>query len=105
MRWGVRWWRHDRHAAVRAGRGPRAAPAGGAPGAAAPAGASFGGVSMSLPAGVERHFPLARLTTVRTGGAGEYFARAGSEAQLLELLAWADAEGAALSIVGSGSNL
>ncbi|MCW3020384.1 MAG: UDP-N-acetylenolpyruvoylglucosamine reductase [Solirubrobacterales bacterium] len=60
---------------------------------------------MSLPAGVERDFPLARLTTVRTGGAGEYFARAGSEAQLLELLAWAGGEGLAVSVVGSGSNL
>jgi UDP-N-acetylmuramate dehydrogenase len=60
---------------------------------------------MSSPAGVERDFPLARLTTVRTGGAGEYFARAGSEAQLLELLVWASAEGLAVSVVGSGSNL
>jgi len=60
---------------------------------------------MSLPDGVQRDFPLARLTTVRTGGTGEYFARAGSEAQLLELLAWAAAEDVAVSVVGSGSNL
>ncbi|HEV3034512.1 MAG TPA: UDP-N-acetylmuramate dehydrogenase [Solirubrobacteraceae bacterium] len=60
---------------------------------------------MSLPEGVQRDFPLARLTTVRTGGTGEYFARAGSEAQLLELLAWAAAEDVAVSVVGSGSNL
>jgi UDP-N-acetylmuramate dehydrogenase len=60
---------------------------------------------MSPPAGVERDYPLARLTTVRTGGAGEYFARVGSEAQLLELLAWAGGEGLAVSVVGSGSNL
>ena len=60
---------------------------------------------MSPPAGVERDFALARLTTVRTGGAGEYFARAGSESQLLELLAWAGGEGLAVSVVGSGSNL
>jgi UDP-N-acetylenolpyruvoylglucosamine reductase len=60
---------------------------------------------MSLPDGVQRDFPLARLTTVRTGGIGEYFARAGSEAQLLELLAWAAAEDVAVSVVGSGSNL
>jgi UDP-N-acetylenolpyruvoylglucosamine reductase len=60
---------------------------------------------MSMPAGVQRDFPLARLTTVRTGGAGEYFARAGSERQLLELLAWAAAEDLAVSVVGSGSNL
>ncbi len=60
---------------------------------------------MSPPAGVERDYPLARLTTVRTGGAGEYFARAGSEAQLLALLGWAGGEGLAVSVVGSGSNL
>ena len=60
---------------------------------------------MNPPAGVERDAALARLTTVRTGGAGEYFARAGSESQLLELLAWAGAEDLAVSVVGSGSNL
>jgi UDP-N-acetylmuramate dehydrogenase len=60
---------------------------------------------MSMPAGIRRDFPLARLTTVRTGGAGELFARAGSDAQLLELLAWAAAGDVAVSVVGSGSNL
>ncbi len=57
------------------------------------------------PAGVEREHPLARLTTVRTGGRGEFFARAGTEAVLLELLAWARSAGLEISIVGSGSNL
>ena len=28
------------------------------------------------PAGIERDYPLARLTTVRTGGPADYFARA-----------------------------
>jgi UDP-N-acetylmuramate dehydrogenase len=57
------------------------------------------------PPGVQRDFPLARLTTVRTGGAGEFFARAGEEAALLELLSWAAAAGMAVAVVGSGSNL
>jgi UDP-N-acetylenolpyruvoylglucosamine reductase len=57
------------------------------------------------PASVQRDFPLARLTTVRTGGAAEFFARAGSEAELGELLAWAAASGAPVGVVGSGSNL
>jgi UDP-N-acetylmuramate dehydrogenase len=57
------------------------------------------------PAGVEREHPLARLTTVRTGGRGEFFARAGTESVLLELLAWAGSAGLEVSIVGSGSNL
>jgi UDP-N-acetylmuramate dehydrogenase len=57
------------------------------------------------PASVQADFPLARLTTVRTGGAGEFFARAGSDGQLLELLAWAATGAVAVSVVGSGSNL
>jgi UDP-N-acetylmuramate dehydrogenase len=57
------------------------------------------------PAGVQRDFSLARLTTVRTGGDADWFARPSSEAELLELLAWAGAEGLALGVVGSGSNL
>ncbi len=60
---------------------------------------------MSLPAGIERDFPLSRLATVRTGGVGELFVRAGSDEQLLELLAWAGAGGVAVNVVGSGSNL
>jgi UDP-N-acetylenolpyruvoylglucosamine reductase len=61
--------------------------------------------SSAPPAPIEADFPLARLTTVRTGGAAEFFARAGSEQQLLELLAWARENDLALSVVGSGSNL
>jgi UDP-N-acetylenolpyruvoylglucosamine reductase len=57
------------------------------------------------PAGVRADFPLARLTTVKTGGPAEWFARAGSEAELLELLAWAAAGALAVNVVGSGSNL
>jgi UDP-N-acetylenolpyruvoylglucosamine reductase len=57
------------------------------------------------PLSVQRDFPLARLTTVRTGGAGEYFARAGSEAELMELLAWASSGDVQVGVVGSGSNL
>jgi UDP-N-acetylenolpyruvoylglucosamine reductase len=50
-------------------------------------------------------YPLARLTTVRTGGAAEYFAAAGSRRELGELLAWAAAGGLEVNVVGSGSNL
>ena len=60
---------------------------------------------MSVPAGVERDFPLARLTTVRTGGPGDFFARPDSPERLAELLSWAKAEGLAVGVVGSGSNL
>jgi UDP-N-acetylmuramate dehydrogenase len=57
------------------------------------------------PEGVQARFPLSRLTTVRTGGPAEWFARAGDEGQLRELLAWAQAAGLETSVVGSGSNL
>jgi UDP-N-acetylenolpyruvoylglucosamine reductase len=57
------------------------------------------------PEGVQRDFPLARLTTVRTGGPADYFARPGAEPELVELLAWADRAGVAVGVVGSGSNL
>jgi UDP-N-acetylmuramate dehydrogenase len=57
------------------------------------------------PEGVQRDYSLARLTTVRTGGAADFFSRAGSERRLAELLAWADSEGIEVGVVGSGSNL
>jgi UDP-N-acetylmuramate dehydrogenase len=57
------------------------------------------------PEGVQADYPLARLTTVRTGGRGEFFARAGDVERLLELLRWAQAAGLDVNVVGSGSNL
>ncbi|HEV7585070.1 MAG TPA: UDP-N-acetylmuramate dehydrogenase [Solirubrobacteraceae bacterium] len=57
------------------------------------------------PPSLERDFPLSRLTTVRTGGPAEFFARAGGDEELAELLTWASERGAAVSVVGSGSNL
>jgi UDP-N-acetylenolpyruvoylglucosamine reductase len=60
---------------------------------------------VSVPAGVRHDYPLERLTTVRTGGRAEMFARVGSDAQLGELLAWAASSATQLAVVGSGSNL
>lgn len=57
------------------------------------------------PSGVEPEFPLARLTTVRTGGEAEWFARPRTVEELEEVIAWAGEEGLALGPVGSGSNL
>jgi UDP-N-acetylenolpyruvoylglucosamine reductase len=56
-------------------------------------------------AGLMREFSLARLTTVRAGGPADFFARAGSEQRLIELLRWAAGEGVQVGVVGSGSNL
>jgi UDP-N-acetylenolpyruvoylglucosamine reductase len=57
------------------------------------------------PPGVQRNFPLARLTTIRTGGRAELFARPGSVQELERLLAWAAEEHVQVGVVGSGSNL
>ena len=57
------------------------------------------------PAGVKDGFPLARLSTVRTGGAAEHFARAGEDAAVEKLLRWASGAGIEVSVVGSGSNV
>jgi UDP-N-acetylmuramate dehydrogenase len=57
------------------------------------------------PAGIEPGFPLARLTTVRTGGDADWFARPRHAEQLGELLAWAGEEGLPIGVIGSGSNL
>jgi UDP-N-acetylenolpyruvoylglucosamine reductase len=57
------------------------------------------------PLNVRRDYPLARLATVRTGGPAEYFARAGTERELTQLLGWARASETPVAVVGSGSNL
>lgn len=57
------------------------------------------------PAGVERDYPLARLTTVRTGGDADWFAAPTGAEALVELLRWAEGEGLAVGVIGSGSNL
>ena len=57
------------------------------------------------PPGVQRDYPLARLTTIRTGGPAELFARPSSLVELERLLAWAANEDVQVGVVGSGSNL
>jgi UDP-N-acetylenolpyruvoylglucosamine reductase len=59
----------------------------------------------TLPPGVQRNYPLARLTTIRTGGPAELFARPGTIEELEQVLAWAGAEQLEVGVVGSGSNL
>jgi UDP-N-acetylmuramate dehydrogenase len=62
-------------------------------------------MSTTPPEGVQRDFPLARLTTVRTGGAADFFARPGDQDHLVSALRWADEEGLPVGVIGSGSNL
>lgn len=57
------------------------------------------------PPGVERDYPLARLTTIRTGGPAEFFARPGDIGHLERLLVWAAESELEVGVVGSGSNL
>ncbi|MGE5407407.1 MAG: UDP-N-acetylmuramate dehydrogenase [Syntrophothermus sp.] len=59
----------------------------------------------SPPAGVRADFPLARMTTVRTGGAADFFAAPATADELVELLRWARDERLTVGVVGSGSNL
>jgi UDP-N-acetylmuramate dehydrogenase len=54
---------------------------------------------------VREDYPLERLTTVRTGGPADWFARPGDMDELLDLLRWSDVEGVEVGVVGSGSNL
>ncbi len=58
-----------------------------------------------LPPGVQADYPLERLTTIRTGGRGDFFARPDSSEQLAGILAWAGDAGVQVGVVGSGSNL
>jgi UDP-N-acetylmuramate dehydrogenase len=59
----------------------------------------------AAPEGLQPDFPLSRLTTVRTGGAADWFGRPGDEESLLAALRWADEEGLPVGVIGSGSNL
>jgi UDP-N-acetylmuramate dehydrogenase len=54
---------------------------------------------------VKAGHPLARFTTVRTGGAADWFAHPRDVDGLVSVLRWADAEGIAVGVIGSGSNL
>ncbi len=57
------------------------------------------------PEHLQRDYPLARLTTIRTGGNAGWFARPRTEEELQGLLAWAREERLDVGVVGSGSNL
>jgi UDP-N-acetylenolpyruvoylglucosamine reductase len=57
------------------------------------------------PEGLIEGFPLARLTTVRTGGVADWFGRPGDRDQLVAMLRWAEGEGLPVGVIGSGSNL
>jgi UDP-N-acetylmuramate dehydrogenase len=60
---------------------------------------------VKAPEGVQRNYPLARLTTVRAGGPADLFARPADEESLVTLLHWAEEGGVSVGVVGSGSNL
>ena len=60
---------------------------------------------MSLPDGVERDYPLARLTTVRDRRNRRLLRPPATRGELVELLPGRTAEGSPVEVVGSGSNL
>jgi len=57
------------------------------------------------PEHVLRDYPLARLTTIRTGGRAAWFARPRKVEELEALLSWAEQSQLDVGVVGSGSNL
>jgi UDP-N-acetylenolpyruvoylglucosamine reductase len=57
------------------------------------------------PPGVQPDYPLSRLTTIRTGGHGDFYARPDSAESLAKVLHWASGERIEVGVVGSGSNL
>jgi len=54
---------------------------------------------------MEENVPLARHTTIGTGGPARFFARPESIAELLSALRWADERGVAVEVIGLGSNV
>lgn len=54
---------------------------------------------------LEERVPLARMTTIGTGGPARWLGRPQTLAELEELLRWASAEGLPVTTVGLGSNL
>jgi UDP-N-acetylmuramate dehydrogenase len=54
---------------------------------------------------IDEHVPLARHTTIGTGGPARWFARPQTIAELREALAFAEREAVAATVVGLGSNL
>ena len=62
-------------------------------------------MSPERPRDVAVDYPLSRLTTIRTGGHGDFYFRPPSAQALADALAWADADGIEVGVVGSGSNL
>ncbi|HEX8648801.1 MAG TPA: UDP-N-acetylmuramate dehydrogenase [Thermoleophilaceae bacterium] len=57
------------------------------------------------PPGAQAGYPLERLTTIRTGGHADWFARPDRSERLAELLSWAREYHLEVGVVGSGSNL
>jgi UDP-N-acetylmuramate dehydrogenase len=53
----------------------------------------------------ERNVPLAPHTSLRVGGAADYFVLAHSATELVEALAWAHEHDLPVRVIGGGSNL
>jgi UDP-N-acetylmuramate dehydrogenase len=54
---------------------------------------------------IEENVPLARHTTIGTGGAASWFARPESVDELQEVLGWARDQGVSVEVIGLGSNV
>ncbi len=70
-----------------------------------PARAVAGPAGADAPEGVIADHPLSRMTTVRAGGAAQWFARVDDPERLVALLGWARDRQLPVHAIGSGSNL
>jgi UDP-N-acetylmuramate dehydrogenase len=61
--------------------------------------------AVTAPLAIERDVPLARMTTIGTGGPARALARPRSVAELREALRWARQESLPVATIGLGSNL
>ena len=61
--------------------------------------------SVAAPAALQRHVPLAPLTTIGIGGPAKYFVPCPTVDEIREVIAWAAAIGERLFVLAGGSNL
>ena len=59
----------------------------------------------SQPSIIQENVSLSPLTTFQVGGLARYFARVSTEAEMLEVLEWAQSQGIPSTALGGGSNL
>lgn len=60
---------------------------------------------MTIPSIIKQNIPLASYTTLGVGGQAEYFCEVGTEAELREVVTWAEENKHKVTVLGGGSNV